>query len=99
MMSSMVAPASASEGMIRCLIMNSVSTLIGWAGHCLASAQQGGPGHAVATRLVAFRARCEAGNEDEVAHGQRRGKARGWPGGEMLVLDMSDLKSGARDNP
>src|SRR6185503_1878775 len=69
------------------------------AGPLLAIGQQGGLGYAVAMRLVAFRARCEAWNEDEVAHSPHRGKARGWPGGETLVLDMGDLESGARDNP
>src|SRR5262245_25350238 len=69
------------------------------AGPLLAIGQQCGPVLAVAMRLVAFRARCEAGNENEVAHGQRRGKACGRPGRETLVLDMGDLESGAWDDP
>src|SRR5262249_22371497 len=53
-------------------------------------------GNAVAMRLVAFGAGWDAGNEDEVANGQRRRKARGRPAGEMLVLEMGDFESGGR---
>ena len=34
MMSSSVAPASSSDGTIRLVMMNSVSSLIGWPAHC-----------------------------------------------------------------
>ena len=66
------------------------------AGPLLAFGQQCRRGNAVAMRLVAFRARCDAGNEDEVANGQRRRKARGRPAGEMLVLEMGDFESRRR---
>ena len=68
------------------------------AGPLLAFGHQRRRGDAVAMRLVAFRGRCDAGNEDEVANGQRRRKARGRPAGEMLVLEMRDLESRSRDD-
>ena len=48
---------------------------------------------AVALRLVADRERGDAGNEDEVAGGERRRIAGGGPARELLVLEVRHLEA------
>ena len=59
---------------------------------------QGRGGDAVSPRLVADRQRGDAGNEDEVAGGERRRIARGRPAGQRLVLVMGHLEARPRDD-
>ena len=96
--SSSLAPASASDCTMRWVMMNSVSSLIGWPRPLRALGHQRRRGDAVAPRLVADRERGDAGNEDEVADGERRRIARGRARRRALMLEVHDLEARLRDD-